>query len=103
MYHKCLEDELRLRNISFKSELKVPVNYKGKEIDCDFFCYFLVEDLIVIELKSVVQLNDIHKAQLLNYINLMKKPKGILVDFNVKNLYHDRQETFVNKYYDMFF
>lgn len=76
VYHKCLEDELRLRNISFKSELKVPVNYKGKEIDCDFFCYFLVEDLIVIELKSVVQLNDIHRAQLLNYINLMKKPKA---------------------------
>ncbi|WP_250253064.1 GxxExxY protein [Chryseobacterium sp. Marseille-Q3244] len=103
MYHKCLEDELRLRNISFKSELKVPVNYKGKEIDCDFFCDFLVEDLIVIELKSVVQLNDIHRAQLLNYINLMKKPKGILVNFNVKNLYHDGQETFVNKYYDMLF
>ncbi|WP_228445622.1 GxxExxY protein [Chryseobacterium nakagawai] len=103
MYHKCLEEELRLRNISFKSELKVPVNYKGKEIDCDFFCDFLVEDLIVIELKSVVQLNDIHRAQLLNYINLMKKPKGILVDFNVKNLYHDGQETFVNKYYDMLF
>ncbi len=103
VYHKCLEEEFRLRNISFKSELKILVNYKGKEMDCDFFCDFLVEDLIVIELKSVTQLNDIHRAQLLNYINLMKKPKGILVNFNVKNLYHDGQETFVNKYYDMLF
>ncbi|WP_336960882.1 GxxExxY protein [Chryseobacterium contaminans] len=103
VYHKCLEEEFKLRKINFKSELKVPVNYKGKEIECDFFCDFLVEDLIVIELKSVVQLNDIHRAQLLNYINLMKKPKGILVNFNVKNLYHDGQETFVNKYYDMLF
>ncbi|MDM1556923.1 GxxExxY protein [Chryseobacterium indologenes] len=103
VYHKCLEEEFKLRKINFKSELKVPVNYKGKEIECDFFCDFLVEDLIIIELKSVVQLNDIHRAQLLNYINLMKKPKGILVNFNVKNLYHDGQETFVNKYYDMLF
>lgn len=103
VYHKCLEEEFRLRDISFKSELKIPVNYKGKEMDCDFFCDFLVEDLIVIELKSVTQLNDIHRAQLLNYINLMKKPKGILINFNVKNLYHDGQETFVNKYYDMLF
>ncbi|WP_185248133.1 GxxExxY protein [Chryseobacterium bernardetii] len=103
VYHKCLEEKFKLRKINFKSELKVPVNYKGKEIECDFFCDFLVEDLIVIELKSVVQLNDIHRAQLLNYINLMKKPKGILVNFNVKNLYHDGQETFVNKYYDMLF
>ncbi|WP_185289314.1 GxxExxY protein [Chryseobacterium lactis] len=95
VYHKCLEEEFRLRNINFKSELNVPVYYKGKQIDCDFFCDFLIEDLIVVEL--------IHRAQLLNYINLMKKPKGILVNFNVKNLYHDGQETFVNKYYDMLF
>lgn len=103
VYHKCLEEEFRLRNIRFKSELKVPVHYKGKEIHCDFFCDFLIENLIVMELKSVVQLNDIHRSQLLNYINLMKKPKGILLNFNVKNLYHEGQETFVNKYYDMLF
>lgn len=103
VYHKCLEEEFRLRNISFKSELKVPVHYKGKEINCDFFCDFLIEGLVVVELKSVEKLNDIHRAQLLNYINLMKKPKGILVNFNVKNLYHEGQETFVNKYYDMLF
>ncbi|KPH12751.1 GxxExxY protein [Chryseobacterium sp. ERMR1:04] len=103
VYHKCLEEEFRLRNINFKSEFKIPVVYKGKEINCDFFCDFLVEDLIVVELKAVSILNEIHRAQLLNYINLMKKPKGILVNFNVKNLYNDGQETFVNKYYDMLF
>lgn len=103
VYHRCLEEELKLRNIKFQSELKVPVYYKGKEIQCDFFCDFLIEDLIVVELKSVAKLNDIHRAQLLNYINLMKKPKGILINFNVKNLYHEGQETFVNQYYDMLF
>jgi len=103
VYHRCLEEEFRLRNISFKSELKVPVVYKGKEMSCDFFCDLIVEDLIVVELKSVMEFNNIHRSQILNYINLMKKPKGILVNFNVKNLYHEGQETFVNKYYNMLF
>ncbi|MEG0928498.1 GxxExxY protein [Chryseobacterium sp.] len=103
VYHKCLEEEFRLRNIHFQSEFKIPIDYKGKEINCNFFCDFLIEDLIVLELKSVTKLDDIHRAQILNYINLMKKPKGVLVNFNVKNLYHEGQETFVNKYYDMLF
>lgn len=100
VYHKCLEEEFRLRNINFQSELKIPIIYKGKEVNCEFFCDFLIEDLIVLEIKSVSQITDIHKAQLINYINLMKKPKGILVNFNVKNLYHDGQETFVNRHYE---
>lgn len=101
VYHQCLKEELSIRNIEFKSEFKVPVVYKEKLVDYVFFCDFLVEDLIVIELKSVVQLAEIHRAQLINYINLLKMPKGILINFNVKNLYYDGQETFVNKYYEM--
>lgn len=96
-----MEQEFKLRNLKFASQFKVPVNYKGKIIDCHFFCDFLVEDSIVVELKAVSELNDSHRAQIINYINLLKKPKGILVNFNVKNLYHHGQETFVNKYYNM--
>lgn len=103
VYHQCLEEEFRIRNITFKSELKIPVLYKGKVMACDFFCDFLIEDLIVVEIKSVAEINSIHRAQVLNYINLMKKPKGILVNFNVKNVYHEGQETFVNQYYSMLF
>lgn len=99
VYHKCLEEELKLREINFKSQFKIPLVYKGKELFCDFFCDFLIEDCIVIELKSVSELNDIHRAQIPNYINLMKKPKGILINFNVKNIMHQGQETFVNEYY----
>ncbi|MCW3169219.1 GxxExxY protein [Chryseobacterium sp. 09-1422] len=101
VYHKCIEEEFKLRNIKYKSELQVPVFYKEKEINCNFFCDFLIEDQIVLEIKSVSSLNEIHRAQVLNYINLLRKPKGILVNFNVKNLYHQGQETFVNKYYEM--
>ncbi|KQT21447.1 GxxExxY protein [Chryseobacterium sp. Leaf404] len=103
VYHQCLIEEFSIRNIIFKSELRIPVIYKGKEINCGFSCDFLVEDQIVLEIKSVSSLNEIHRAQVLNYINLLQKPKGILVNFNVKNLYHLGQETFVNKYYDMLF
>ena len=99
VYHKCLEEELTLRNINFKSQFKIPLFYKGKELFCDFFCDFLIEDCIVLELKSVAELHDIHRAQILNYINLMKKPKGILINFNVKNLMNQGQETYVNEYY----
>lgn len=99
VYHKCLEEELKLRDIKFKSQFKIPLFYKGKELFCDFFCDFLIEDCIVIELKSVSALSDIHRAQILNYINLMKKPKGILINFNVKNIMHQGQGTFVNEYY----
>lgn len=98
-YHQCLAEEFRLRNIHFISECKVPLNYKGVDLECNFFCDFLIENQIILEIKSVSEIHDIHRAQILNYINLMKKPKGILVNFNVKNLYHDGQETFVNKYY----
>ena len=45
-------------------------------------------------------IEDIHKAQLLNYMGLLKAPKGILINFNVKNIFHEGQETFVNKYYE---
>lgn len=100
VYHKALEEELKIRNINYKSEFQIPVFYKNKKLDCDFKCDFLIEDIIVLELKSVSTILDVHKFQVLNYMNLLKVPKGVLVNFNVKNLYHLGQETFINKYYD---
>lgn len=90
-----------MRGINFKSELKIPLIYKIKVVTYDHFCDFSIEDLIVPEIKSVASLMDIHRAQVLNYINLLKKPKALVVNFDVKNLYYDGQETFVNKYYEM--
>jgi GxxExxY protein len=60
-------------------------------------CDFLIEDLIVLEIKSTVELHDIHRAQTLNYMNLLKIPRAILVNFNVNNIYHEGYETFVSK------
>ena len=102
VYHKALEEEFRIRDIKFKSEFIIPVFYKDKNLECDFKCDFLVEDLIVLEVKAVNQIMDIHKSQVLNYMNLLKVPKGILINFNVKNIYHFGQETFINKYFDQY-
>lgn len=102
VYHKALEEEFRIRDIQFKSEFVIPVFYKDKNLECDFKCDFLVEDLIVLEIKAVTQIMNIHKSQVLNYMNLLKVPKGILINFNVKNLYHFGQETFINKYFDQY-
>lgn len=59
----------------------------------------LVEDLVIVELKCVDAILPIHEAQLLTYLKLMKKPKGILINFNCANIFKEGQRTFVTKYY----
>lgn len=70
VYHKALEKEFNFLDINYKSEFKIPVLYKGEPLDCDFKCDFLIEELIVLEIKSVTTITDIHKFQVLNYICL---------------------------------
>ncbi|WP_295201573.1 GxxExxY protein [uncultured Chryseobacterium sp.] len=97
IYHKCLEREFDLLNIKYISELEIPLIYKDLKIDCKVKCDFLIENIIVLEIKSVAEIHNIHKAQTMNYMNMLKVPKSILVNFNVYNLYRDGTETFVNK------
>ncbi len=100
VYHTCLGIELTERGLSFKQELEIPIEYKEHHIQGLFRCDFFVEELIVIELKAVSELLPIHEAQVINYMNLLKLPKGILLNFNVTNLFHQGQKTFVSKYYE---
>lgn len=100
VYHKALKEEFRIQNINYKSEFIIPVKYKEIDLNCGLQCDFIIEDSIVIEIKSVKEFHDIHKAQILNYMNLLKVPKGILVNFNVTNIFKEGQQTFVNKYYE---
>lgn len=97
VYHVCLKEELFQRKITFQSELRVPVNYKGKLLDAELRCDLLVENCIVVELKSVAEMNKIFEAQLLTYMNLLNVPKGILVNFNCSNIFNHGQKTFVNE------
>jgi GxxExxY protein len=99
VYHKCLIHELNIREISFTSELIVPVNYKGLQLETELRCDLFIENSIVVELKTVEKLLPIREAQLLTYMNLLEAPFGILFNFNTTNIYHDGQKTFVNELY----
>ena len=99
VYHKCMIEELKLRKLNFQSEFKIPVTYKNINLESDFRCDLFIENCLVIEIKSVNELINIHEAQLLNYMNLLKAPKGILLNFNSQTIFKEGQKTFVNDYY----
>lgn len=99
VYHECLKRELSLRNISFLTELTVPVIFKDVSITTDLRCDLFVENVLVVELKSVSAFAPIHQAQLLTYMKLLSAPKGLLLNFNSVNLFKDGQKTLVNEIY----
>jgi GxxExxY protein len=82
-YEFCLEHELQIRGFHVERQLPQLVVYKGLEIDTGYRLDLLVENTIIIELKSVDQLMPIHQAQLLTYLKLSKKTLGFLINFNV--------------------
>jgi GxxExxY protein len=99
VYHKCLKRELSIKKLTYASEFLVPIHYKGVEVDAELRCDFLIEDKIVVELKAVDALAPVFEAQLLTYMKLLEKPKGILINFNCSNIFRDGQRTYVNEYF----
>ncbi len=99
VYHQCMKEELNYKKINFLTELKVPLIYKGKELEADFRCDLFVENCLILELKSILKLNPISEAQLQTYMKLLKAPKGILINFNSSNIFKEGQKTFVNEYF----
>lgn len=97
VYHDCMKKEFSLRNINFKSQLLVPVNYKGLVLDTDYRLDFLVEDLIVVELKAMDGILPVHEAQLLTYMKLLQKAKGVLLNFNSTNIVNGGSKQMVNE------
>ena len=96
VYHKCLAEELRIRGIDYFSEHFVNVEYKGVPIQTKLRSDFLVENAIVVEIKAVESFAPVYFAQLLTYMKLLDVPKGILINFNVANLFQEGQKTMVN-------
>lgn len=82
-YQQCLAYELRLSNLDFQSEAPLPFSYKGININCGYRIDLLVENQIILELKSIDQLKKIHEAQLLTYMKLLNIKQGFLINFNV--------------------
>ena len=83
-YEKCLFYELQERNINVKNQVSLPVKYKEIIVENSYRIDLLVEDRIIVELKSVSEISGIHEAQLLTYMKLSKIQIGLLINFNVK-------------------
>ncbi len=82
VYQKVLKYELEDLGLEVKSEIEVPIIYNEIKFNCNFRIDLLVEDKVIVELKSVKMLEDIHYKQLYTYLKLSDKKLGILVNFN---------------------
>jgi len=82
-YEECLCHELSLRGVSFERQKTLSVEYKGKKLDCGYRLDIIVENIIILELKSCEKIEPIHKAQLLTYLKLSGLHLGLLLNFNV--------------------
>ncbi len=85
-YEECMAQEFRLRNTRFERQKPIPIVYKGVNLDCGFRLDFLVEDLVIVELKAVEKITVVHEAQILSHLKLMDKKLGLLLNFNVTRM-----------------
>jgi GxxExxY protein len=86
VYEVCLIEELRNRGLNVQSQVRLPIVYRGKELNKEFIIDLLVENKIVIELKAVEDLMPVHEVQLVTYLKLSGMKLGYLINFNVSLL-----------------
>ena len=98
-YEKALIHELELNGLSVASQVPVEMNYKGVNLGEGLRLDLLVEDSIIIELKSVEELKPVHYKQLLTYLKLMDKRIGLLINFNVYD-FREGIKRVVNEFKD---
>jgi len=98
VYEICLCKELDLRKIGYKRQVLLPIEYKDEKLDADYRIDILVENEIIIELKSVEILHPVFEAQLLTYLKLADKKLGLLINFNFPRLI-DGFKRMINGYF----
>jgi GxxExxY protein len=87
-YHTCLRRELELESITHQSQVALPLKYKGIEIAKGYVIDLLIENSLIVEIKSVDKLLPVHSAQLMTYMRLQRVHSGLLINFNVHTLLH---------------
>jgi len=85
-YLPCLQFELTARKLRFVTQRSVPIVYKGMRLDAGYRLDLIVEDAVVVEVKSVATLLAVHQAQVVTYLRLTGCPAGLLINFNVPRL-----------------
>ena len=101
VYEKCFLKELALKGIAFRKQVWVPLQYKGLELDTELRLDVLVEEILCVELKAQEGLLPIHDAILLSYMQMLQKPKGILINFHCLNIFKGGQKTLVNNLFSL--
>jgi len=85
-YRHCLCEEFTSQEVPFRSEVPVPVLYKGAQLECGYRADLVVDGRLLLELKAVDGVLPIHHAQVLTYLKLLGLKQGLLVNFNEKRL-----------------
>ena len=98
VYEKCLKYELESNGYEIKRQLLVKIDYFDLELVSDLRLDLLVNDCVIVELKTVESLLPIHEAQLMTYMKLLRKPQGLLINFNTTNITKSLKPI-VNEYF----
>ena len=101
IYEKCFIRELNLRGIANESQVWVPLEYKGLMFETELRMDVLVEKVLCVELKAQEGLLAVHDAILLSYMQMLQKPKGILINFHCVNIFKEGQRTLVNNLFTL--
>lgn len=97
-YESCLAFELKQMGLEVQQQTGQPFHYKGANIECGYRMNLIVEDKILVEIRSVENIYDIHKVKLLTYMNLTKHTYGMVLNFNVPDIDQGVKRIIRNKY-----
>ena len=98
VYEKCLKEELIFNGFKVESQKKVKLEYRNIQIETELRLDLIVNDVVIIEIKSVENLLPVHEAQLLTYMSLLEKPQGLLINFYTDNITKSLKPL-VNEYF----
>lgn len=94
-YEKCLAIEFMERKLQFQQQVSLPIKYKNYDVDCCYRLDFIIENSIILELKSVEKVLPIHESQLITYLKLSGIKLGLIINFNVQLLKNAIQRIIV--------
>jgi GxxExxY protein len=82
IYEEALGQELLLRDLSFEQQVPIEVMYKGRPLNCEYQIDMIVQEQVIVEIKSVEKVLPVHQAQIMTYMKLTGKRRGLLLNFN---------------------
>lgn len=100
IYEECLKFELERNGYSIKQQIGAPIIYDTLLLETNLRVDLLVNDLVVVELKTVNELLPVHQAQLLTYMKILEKPQGLLINFFTENITKS-MKPLINEYFNL--